>query len=284
MNVAPGVRALTRPGGAPGFRAASSIVRGSARVGAYLFAMQDLLGGLGRIAGYGLAPWVAGGSALRRSRVFHPRGVVLAGVVSPSAELAREYDALRRLEGSVLARFSGGFWKTREWLDVLGCALRFGEASPPAEDPQPGDQDVLLATIRHPLTTIAAALSTDQHDYLANDYFGVSPFVVAQIGRTHLRLRAERQPARGGSERSRDQRLRARVHAAPLHLELQARGGRLGRHYRTIAHIELRSEVAVDQRALHFDPFSCGRGLTPVGFVHGLRVATYRASRWARPT
>ncbi|MEO8183439.1 MAG: hypothetical protein ABI895_31785 [Deltaproteobacteria bacterium] len=39
----------------------------------------------------------------------------------------------------------------------------------------------------------------------------------------------------------------------------------------------------LDQEALRFDPFRAGRGVTPVGFVHALRRATYLASQRARP-
>src|SRR5690348_9695918 len=104
----------------------------------------------GLIAGAALAPATAIGSFVRRSRVFHPRGVVLWGSVKPVQAPAALHDAGAQLAGQVLVRFSGAWWKTRQWPDVLGCALRFTRSPVPSVQPRPGDQDLLLATVRVP--------------------------------------------------------------------------------------------------------------------------------------
>jgi hypothetical protein len=177
-------------------------------------------------------------------------------------------------------RFSGAWWKTRQWPDVLGCALRFTRAPAPSVDPQPGDQDLLLATVRVPATTLLAPFATRVDDYLCNHYFGVSPFVLPPLGRIKLRLEpTQRSP--GGS--TRQERLLAGLDDAPIELELQVRSARLRSRYAPIATIVLREPVAIDQEALSFDPFRTGRGLTPSGFVHSMRIASYAASRRARP-
>lgn len=238
----------------------------------------------GLLLGAALAPLTAAGSAVRRARLFHPCGITLVGRAQPISEQGDDGPLAARLAGPVLVRFSGGFWKHRQWLDVLGCAIRFTDRDPPQAQAQPGDQDLLLATIKHPLTTMLAPLSTDVGDYLANDYFGVSPFQNEGLDRVKLRLSPVLPaPVLGSKGGRRDERLRAALRQGKPALRLQVRA--LGRRsqYRTLLTIELHDELPLDARALHFDPFRCARGLRPVGFVHQLRVASYAASRWARP-
>ena len=67
-----------------------------------------------------------------------------------------------------------------------------------------------------------------------------------------------------------------------MRLTLEARAHRLGTRYQRIAEIELVERVQIDEAQLRFDPFVAGRDFRPVGFVHGLRVASYAASRRAR--
>lgn len=235
---------------------------------------------LGLAAGGGLAPLTALGSYLRDARLFHPNGVVLQGACRP-AENADPGDraVAERLAGFVFARFSGAWWKTREWPDVLGCALRFSAYDTLGRGPAADDQDLLLATIRHPLTTMLAPLSTRVSDFLRNDYFGVSPFRVEPLGRVMLRLSPVRAAPAGNT---RAERLSRAIEHAPIALELQLRPARLGSRYRALVHIELTTLWDNDPRTLHFDPFASGRGLAPVGIVHGMRALSYAASRRAR--
>jgi hypothetical protein len=232
----------------------------------------------GLLAGLALAPFTAAGSYLRRSRLFHPRGLCLRGVARACDGDAASREAGERLAGAVLVRFSSAWWKWREWPDVLGCALRFTRDGSDAAA-RAGDQDLLLATIRTPLTTLLAPLTTHVDDFMSNAYFGVSPFSVAPLGRVKLRLSPE-EPSPGGS--TREQRLTRALARAPLRLTLEARPHRLGSRYRPIARLELVERVQFEHDALRFDPFTAGRGFAPVGFVHALRVATYAASRHAR--
>jgi len=232
---------------------------------------------LGLIAGGLLSPLVAAGSWLRRSRLFHPRGVVLIGHATALGHADQRLIGTR-LAGPVLVRFSGAWWKGREWLDVLGCALRFGSSPEELLEGLPGDQDLLLATIRLPITTLLAALSTRFHAFLANAYFGVSPFELRGLGRYRLRLAPQSSDAFGST---REERLRKALQRGPVRLELQARPAKAGSEYAPVALIEL-GELRSDEPDLAFDPFRCGRGIEPVGFVHFMRVRTYAASRRAR--
>jgi hypothetical protein len=233
----------------------------------------------GMLAGIAVAPAVALGSLLRRSRLFHPSGVIVRGLARPVDDDTRERDAGAPLAGHVFARSSSGWWKTHDWPDVLGCALRFSADEALTPEPRSGDQDLLLATIRHPLTTLLAPLSTHADDYLRNYYFGVSPFRIGQLGTVKLRLSAVRQSPIADT---REQRLMRALELGPVQLILEARAHQLAAKYRPILKIELSQRIEIDQRELRFDPFATGRGLVPSGFVHAMRIASYAASRKAR--
>lgn len=221
-----------------------------------------------------MAPAVGATSRVRRSRMFHPRGMILRGDVRALPGEARELG--ERLSGWLLLRFSGAWWKEHEWPDVLGCALRFRRSGQVTAVPDADDQDLLLATIRSPWTTPLAPLSTRQHDFLDNDYFGVSPFDVTSAARVKFRLRPAKIPAAGST---RVAKLNDALERGPVLLTLGVRSQKLGAIYVPCAEITLREQVALDDDALRFDPFRSGRGVRPVGLVHNARSATYAASR-----
>lgn len=235
---------------------------------------------LGQAIGKVWAPAVAAISRARHARMFHPRGHTFAGyttlVEGPYAELGQQ------LSGRVLARCSAALWKGGwEHLDVLGMALRFrhGPGADLDEHPHPDDQDLLTATIRSPLTMLAAPLVTDASDFAGNKYWAVSPFEHPSTDhRFELRLVPDgpRDRVRG----SRVERLAAAVHDGQASWWLQARKT-LTLRWHPVLRVQLDHEVDMDQEALAFDPF---RGaLVPVGVVHSIRRAVYSSSRHARP-
>lgn len=219
-------------------------------------------------------------SRFRKARMFHPTGHTFAGYSSlvdgPYAELGRE------LTGRVLARCSAALWRGGfEHLDVLGLALRFrrGLGADLDEQAEPGDQDLLTATIRSPLTMLASPLFTDASDFTGNKYWAVSPFEHDEVhGRFELRLvPVEHHPKQPGT---RVERLAAAVAAGHATWFLQARRT-LTLRWHDVVRIQLDHEVHIDQEALAFDPF---RGeLCPVGLVHAIRKAVYAAGQAARP-
>ena len=220
----------------------------------------------GRAAGWLLAPIAGTLSLLRRARMFHPEGAMLEAAVEP---LPGPFPQLgQRLAGPALARLSTAWWRGgKEWIDALGIALRIGP------------QDLLFATIRHPWTTIFAPVTTEQHDFLANDYFAVSPFDISGVGRGKLRLVGSRPRHLAGTRAERlDQALQRAEAWLRLELELEGRG-----RWSPVALIRLVRRVPVDDQAIRFSPFRDGKGLTPRGFVHELRRATYLLSQLARP-
>jgi hypothetical protein len=219
--------------------------------------------------------------------MFHPSGVLCSAEVVALKGSAAAQDVATRLAGKALVRWSSAWWKRGEWTDVLGCAIRFGEA-PQDADPKPGDQDLLLATIRRPWSLPWAPLTTRTHDFLANAYYGVSPFDVSGLGRIEWRLVVETPPASRPTG-TRSSRLAEAIEArtANLLLEWSPYPGAFtlpqAERFQALVRITLTGLVEIDQESLRFDPFRRGRGLRPVGFVHGMRRAAYWTSQALRP-
>jgi hypothetical protein len=249
--------------------------------------IDSSIGGL--LAGLALAPATGLLSWVRQSRMFHPVGLVCAAEVVPAARSAEAQDVAARLAGPALVRWSSAWWKRGEWTDVLGCAIRFGDRPLDAE-PKSSDQDLLLATIARPWTLPFAPLTTRTHDYLGNAYFGVSPFEVASLGRIEWRLSPEAASPALRQTGTREERLTRAMEAgaASVLLEWSPYPGPLTRpqatHFQPLVRITLTGFAELDQERLRFDPFRNGRGLKPVGFVHGMRRAAYWASQALRPS
>jgi hypothetical protein len=230
------------------------------------------------------APGVALISRARHARMFHPEGLTFAGRVQP-VRSGGPLDALaERFDGRALVRCSAALWRGgHEHLDVLGFALRVRRGEGPALDEavEPGDQDLLFATIRSPLTMLLSPLFTDATDFVDNRYWAVSPFAVID-GRYELRLSPDNPPAKPPLRQPRASRLLAAVHARRAVWTLEARAT-LTLRWHPIARVELERATTIDQDALAFEPFRDGLGLEPVGLVHAIRRAAYAASRAARP-
>ena len=233
---------------------------------------------VGAAIGVMWAPAITVLTKLRHARLFHPTGHMFAGISEP---VPGPFGALgRELTGRVLARRSAALWR-RGWehLDVLGLALRFRRGPGPDLDerPRPGDQDLLTATIRSPLTMLAAPLLTDASDFAGNKYWAVSPFARG-ADRFELRLVPVDPPR--DHQGTRMERLLHAVDAGRAVWWLQARRTLTLRWF-SVSRIELTHPLYLDQALLAFDPF---RGdLRPVGLVHAIRRAVYAAGQRARP-
>jgi hypothetical protein len=230
---------------------------------------------LGRVAGWLSAPVFAAAAALRRSRVFHPAGELFEGVIEAGAPPDDFAPLAIALRGRALVRFSGALWKSIDTRrpDVLGCAVRL-------QDPRRGNQDLLFATIRRPWSMGFAPLTTHVDDYLANHYFGVSPFVLEEVPRRfYLRLRPRRKSVDGGVDRS--ERLLRTLDEGPVEIAIDA-SYRPRAEWREIAVLRIERLAAADDARLRFDPFSTGRGIRPRGVIHALRHGAYAASQATR--
>lgn len=244
---------------------------------------------VGLLLGALLAPVTGLVSWLRQSRMFHPRGLMFEATVEAVGHEPAELAVARRLAGPALVRFSSAWWKHGDWPDVLGCAVRFSRL-PLGVAPQAADQDLLFATIRRPWTLPFAPLATDVSDFFANEYYAVSPFAVAGLGRIEWRLRAEpARAARDADAPNRASRLERRVASGLALFSLEyapyrpPHRFRDTRSFRPVGRIRLVRALELDQEALRFDPFRDGRGIVPVGVVQWLRRLTYASSQQARP-
>jgi len=214
---------------------------------------------------------VTGGVAkLRHARMFHPEGAVLTGKLTATTPQGKVF------EGQVVGRLSSAWWRGgKEWMDALGLALRIQDSPEVTYTPGKTSQDLLFATIRSPWTTLLAPLSTTVRDFLQNDYYAVSPFDVPDFGRARLRLVSQNPEWPGAT---REEKLRNALAAGPLKFQLELQR-RKGQPWASVAKLTLDTLVPADQDKLRFSPFLNGRGVVPRGFVHALRVATYRTSQ-----
>jgi len=240
---------------------------------------QGLRERIGEVIGRWWAPPIYAIARLRDARMFHPEGRTFAGravaVEGPLGSIGRQ------LAGRVLARCSPALSRSgREWLDVLGVALRFrpGEGPPLDQHAALGDQDLLFATVWRPSVLLLSPLLTDASDFVGSRYWGTSPFSVHEHGRVMLRLSPV---APGCFAGTRDQRLCAAVAAGRAAWWLEARRT-LTPRWQRVARIALEREVELDDRELRFDPFRAGCGVVPVGLVHAIRREAYPASQRAR--
>lgn len=243
--------------------------------------MGNLREALGTAAGWLVAPVTGMVALVRHARMFHPDGVVrrVRVVPIPESEAARRVG--ERLEGPAIVRFSSAWWRgDKEWIDALGCAIRFVADEEFGPDPKPGDQDLLFATIRFPWTTPLAPLATNVHSFLDDNYFAVSPFDVEDAGVVKFRL-ATPKIAGGRGERKTSLDEAVRSGEAVLRLDMKRPG--ILRGWTPVAKLVVQEELAIDQAALRFSPFRSGRGIRPRGFVHALRRGTYALSQAARP-
>ncbi|MFL5348817.1 MAG: hypothetical protein ACJ8AT_28810 [Hyalangium sp.] len=237
---------------------------------------------LGRAVGALWGPVIRAGATLRHARFFHPEGVTYRAEVKAITERESLLPLASRLSGPALVRLSTALWRgQREWPDILGLAVRLRSEDTVTEQPSSGDQDLLFATVRSPWTLGLAPLSTDTHDWLENDYYAVSPFRVRGLGRAKLRVIASHADALG---HSRVERLEAALRAGQARFTFEVlprRGEAAGRWY-PLAELRLLEQVTLNPATLRFWPYRNGRGVTPVGFVHALRLPTYRQSQEGR--
>jgi hypothetical protein len=236
---------------------------------------------LGRAVGALWAAPVAAISALRHARMFHPRGVLYRAHVVPYSSVAGEAVA-ERFSGHALVRFSGATSKEdAEENEVLGIGMRISDREITSATPGERDQDLLFATILSPVTMPLAPFFTRSDDFLENAYYAVAPFAIEDAGRVKIRLAP--LAVTGAHEGHRRHRLARAVDEKRAVFVIEIRQT-FGLRWDAVAKLVIDEPSDIDQEALRFDPFRVGRGIHPVGFVHGIRKLVYAASQRARPT
>lgn len=235
---------------------------------------------MGLIAGTALSPLFLVGSALRDARFFHPRGLCFHAVVEPARAVQPGFETLAsRLSGDALVRLSSALWREERNLpNLLGLSIRF-KAQPPLEKPTVVSQDLLTATARSPWTLAVDSVRTNQHDFLANRYYGMSPFEVDGLGSIQIRITPKPTTSMG---EDRYQKLAYAVGTSEVRLLMEVLDRRTSSEWQPVVEIRLEKEVDIDESKLQFWPFRNGLGIKPKGFVHFLRPMPYVASRFGR--
>ncbi len=238
--------------------------------------------GAGWASGYAMGLGTGITALLRQSRMFHPRGMTYQARVVPISNPNVGFD-LNLFAGTAVLRLSSAWWKKVEWRDVLGIAVRFTQTRNPKEEADPQDQDLLFATIQYPWTTPLGPFTTKYHDFLANEFYAVSPFMFEEDNSLFkIRLSPQMKTSGKASKISRAQRFENAVKegTAAFDLQVQLKGRK---KWESLAKIEVLHALPLDQEKLRFSPFQTGLKLHPRGYVHFLRVGTYRMSQALRP-
>lgn len=228
---------------------------------------------IGFLLGYPLGLFFAAGSLLRNARFFHPRGLLFC------AEIETLPDSPISFPVYALVRFSGAWWKTREWPDVLGLTIRMSKNRINSVTPGKSDQDLLLASFRRPWEMFFAPFTTEHHDFQDNSYYAISPFVINPGSVVDIMVEPTSGQRMSGT---REEKILGNVMAGNVILRLLMKE-RKNKNWKMVAKIRVIEESGLDQEALRFHPFQSGCGIRPYGFLQYLRYGPYKMSQWVRP-
>jgi hypothetical protein len=202
----------------------------------------------------------AGLSAVRRKRVFHPRGHAFEATVSFGVVRDLPFSGTHR----ALVRLSRGAGLPERAPDVLGLAVKLPEL----------DQDLLLASSGEgPLTR---HLLIPARGYFRRPYSSVLPY---ELDGRSIVFGARAAAALKGSPDTTLEAVTSLVHEGGVRFELTwAETGK--REVATLGSLVLEGRHDGD---LSFNPFDSYGALRPAGALNRLRRETYAASQEARP-
>lgn len=224
---------------------------------------------LGYFGGYFLGIFTGTISYLRRSRIFHSRGEVFsARVLSLRSEIIKFHPYST-------VRFSSALWKNGEGQDVFGIAIRFSDQKGFSLIPRNKDQDLLFATFDSTWKILFSPFITQQDDYFANEYFAISPFKTKTLQNVYFKLIPKGPKVLG---KSRKEKLINTIETGSSSLLLYMKEEK--EEWRKFAEIVLEEKIDIDQETMRFDPFLAGLQINPIGFVHYLRIGSYKMSQW----
>lgn len=239
---------------------------------------------LGLWAGSMFAPLLTVGSLLRQARVFHPRGIYFQAKVEPADNVDPQFAQLAEglSKNDALMRLSAGMSKMRRGMlpDVLGVAVRFNTTASGDFEAKSATQDLLMVTSRTLLTLPLAALQTNHRNFLANLYYGMGCFEIAD--QTNMQLRLTPLLQSGSSGEDRYDMIRQAVTMDEVAFLLETASASEPDKWMPLVRIRLLAEVKIDDRKMSFWPFYTGQGIKPRGFIQYLRPVPYLSSQWAR--
>jgi hypothetical protein len=224
---------------------------------------------LGLLIGYPLGLITGTISFLRSARMFHPCGKLV------KAQVKNLNPSFLKLHPHVMIRFSSATWKYKEWPDVLGLSLRFSTNEYFSEKENGDDQDLLFASFKHPWQTPIGPLLTRFHDFFQNDLYAISPFEAGgEI--VYFKITPHKTSV---SEKNRDVTFSKNIEE---HAVLRLWSKERKSAWQPLADITLEHSFELNQEELFFNPFRCGLKIYPRGFVHHLRIGTYKFSQKGR--
>ncbi|HVK98980.1 MAG TPA: hypothetical protein VM553_04175, partial [Dongiaceae bacterium] len=230
--------------------------------------------------GYCVSPVLAAGTLIRRARVFHPGGTVYHGVVKPHPNVKSPYFELaKNLSGGAIVRFSSSAWKNESILpDALGFSIRFRVGKPPHINIEEGAQDLILVTSPGLELLPVYLFTTNQHDFLANTFYGAAPYKVADQSRSLIRVVPSAVNTTG---KTREEKLANAVAQGIAVLQLEVATKDVPDRWHPV--VEVRLDHAYEpKRPITFSPFHAGLGIQPQGFINYLREGPYVFSQFIR--
>ena len=231
-----------------------------------------------------LAPVLTFGTLLRQARIFHPRGIYFKAKVEPAMDVDPKFAELadHLSKGDTLMRLSAAMSKMRRGVlpDVLGVAMRFNTTANDDYAVQKNTQDLLMVTSKTAMMLPFAMLRTNQNDFLANLYYGMGCYALADQSGMQLRLTPLRQA--GGSGQDRYDMMREAVATDEVAFMLEVASPTKPDHWMPLVRIRLLEEVEMDDRKVSFWPFSAAQDIRPQGFIQFMRPVPYLSSQWAR--
>lgn len=237
---------------------------------------------LGLWLGYATGPMFGIVSLLRRARAFHPTGMVFHAMVKPHQNVDSTYIELaKNLSGSALVRLSSSIWKHDTMLpDSLGCSISFRADKAQGSYPSEFGQDLILLTSKSLLFLPVYILTTQQSDFLANQYFSITSFRIAdKHEKVKFRLTPQSVQAMG---RNRSERMIDALEKNKANFLLEIKSDAPTTSWIPLLDIRLDSVVDINQENLNFSPFRSVAGIEPAGFVNFLRDGPYVFSQFAR--
>lgn len=231
--------------------------------------------------GYTFGPLFGGGTLLRRARVFHPEGMVFHANVKPNANVhSAFYDLAKNLSGSAVVRLSSSIWKQESLLpDSLGCAIRFRIGKPPHIHVEDGAQDLILITSPSLFALPLSILTTQQHDFLDNIYYGAVPYRVA--GRSNCKIRLV-PPSVNVDGKSRKEKILNAIFNDVAVFQLEVADSTGTPLWQPLAEVRLNAPLELSEEALVFSPFRAALGIHPQGIINYMRIGPYVYSQFIR--
>jgi hypothetical protein len=224
-------------------------------------------------AGYGVGLVLAALAAGRRGKAVHPHGVVYEAelVVAERSDWLASTDLFGKPgRHAAVMRFSRSLGLPRPLPDLLGVSVRVLDAYGRGRH-----QDLLMVTSVD--SPVVHHLFVPAGDVQQRPYSSSLPYRAGD--RTLLigvLARADAPRPEGGNEL---ERLQAAASTGELVFDLAV--AKMWGRFRPVAELRVGDRLPAEADALRFNPWNCGGGLEPVGFLNRLRDYAYPLSQRA---